>query len=310
MKNILITGGTGFVSRYAANYYVKKGYRVYTLNRNTKVQPEGTTLIQADRHAPGDVLRQYHFDLVLDVTAYSASDVDILLDALGSFDDYVLISSSAVYPDSAPQPFTEDTPTGENKFWGNYGIGKSEAEKALLSRVPKAYILRPPYLYGPMNNLYREAFVFDCALSDRKFYLPGDGQMKLQFFHVEDLCRFTDIVLEEKPDRHIFNVGDKEAVSVLEWVTMCYQIAGRKPEFVRVTEAVEQREYFSFYDYEYYLDVQEQERLMPATKPLREGLAESLEWYLAHPDGVRKKPLMQFIDANLKSAAPSDEKPR
>ena len=36
-----------------------------------------------------------------------------------------------------------------------------------------------------MNNVYREAFVFDCALADRKFYLPKDGSMKLQFFHVK-----------------------------------------------------------------------------------------------------------------------------
>lgn len=39
--------------------------------------------------------------------------------------------------------------------------------------------------------------------------------MKLQFFHAEDLCRFTDIVLDEKPHRHIFNVGNKEAVERL-----------------------------------------------------------------------------------------------
>ena len=29
-------------------------------------------------------------------------------------------------------------------------------------------------------NVYREAFVFDCALQDRKFYLPKDGDMKLE----------------------------------------------------------------------------------------------------------------------------------
>ena len=57
-----------------------------------------------------------------------------------------------------------------------------------------AYILRPPYLYGPMNNVYREAFVFDCALADRKFYLPKDGSMKLQFFHVKDLCRLMEVI--------------------------------------------------------------------------------------------------------------------
>ena len=33
-----------------------------------------------------------------------------------------------------------------------------------------------------MHNVYREAFVFECALADRKFYLPKDGEMKLQFF--------------------------------------------------------------------------------------------------------------------------------
>ena len=38
------------------------------------------------------------------------------------------------------------------------------------------------------RQVYREAFVFDCARADRPFYLPGDGGMKLQFFHVKDLC--------------------------------------------------------------------------------------------------------------------------
>ena len=51
-----------------------------------------------------------------------------------------------------------------------------------------------------MNNVYRESFVFDCALADRKFYLPKDGDMKLQFFHIHDLCRFIDVILENKPE--------------------------------------------------------------------------------------------------------------
>ena len=73
-----------------------------------------------------------------------------------------------------------------------------------MERNLKAYILRPPYLYGPVNNVYREAFVFDCALENRKFYLPREGSMKLQFFHVEDLCRFIDILVERHPKQHIF----------------------------------------------------------------------------------------------------------
>lgn len=49
MKKVLVTGGTVFVSRYVAEYYVRKNYDVYVLNRNTKVQSEGVTLIEADR---------------------------------------------------------------------------------------------------------------------------------------------------------------------------------------------------------------------------------------------------------------------
>ena len=48
MKKVLVTGGTVFVSRYIAEYYVKKGFEVYVLNRNTKTQSEGVKLICAD----------------------------------------------------------------------------------------------------------------------------------------------------------------------------------------------------------------------------------------------------------------------
>lgn len=299
MKKMLVTGGTVFVSRYLAAYYVKKGYRVYTLNRGHGIQPVGVTFLKADRHDLGDKLRSEYFDVVLDVTAYTAADVNLLLDALGGFQDYILISSSAVYPENRPQPFTEETPTGANKFWGGYGMDKLAAEQALLDRRPDAYILRPPYLYGPMNNLYREAFVFDCALQDRKFYLPGEGLMNLQFFHVHDLCRFVDILLSHKPGRHIFNVGNPEPVSILDWVTLCYEAVGKCAEFIHVPTDIEQRNYFSFYNYAYQLDVSEQVKLMPALTPLREGLKESLSWYLTHPEGVKKKPYMEYIDTYL-----------
>lgn len=195
MRKILVTGGTVFVSRFIAEYYVAKGDEVYVLNRNTRPQSAGVKLIQADRHAIGNSLQGLHFDLVID-TAYTREDVEDLLNALESYKDYVLISSSAVYPEYAPAPFTEEIQLAENVHWGAYGTNKIAAEAALMQRNPKAYILRPPYLYGPMNNVYREAFVFDCALENRKFYLPQEGGMKLQFFHVGDLCRFIDILVE------------------------------------------------------------------------------------------------------------------
>lgn len=301
MKNVLITGGTVFASRYTAEYYVQKGYTVFVLNRNSIAQPCGVKLIEGDRHALGDKLRGYHFDVIFDITAYTADDVNSLLDSVESYDDYILMSSSAVYPEYSPQPFSENAPLGKNRFWGKYGTDKIEAEQTLLKRNPNAYILRPPYLYGQMNNVYREAFAFECALRGRKFYLPREGQMNLQFFHINDLCRFMDIMLQQKPEQHIFNVGNVEPISIRDWVALCYKTAGKTASFAHVDESVEQRNYFSFFNYEYALDVSAQNKLMPETKPLEDGLRESFEWYVKNPDRIKRKPYIPYIDAHLRS---------
>ena len=299
MRKMLVTGGTVFVSRYAAEYFVSAGWDVYVLNRNSRPQSAGVTLIEADRRQLDGRLRDMYFDAVLDITAYNAEDVNALLDGLGGFGDYILLSSSAVYPESTPQPFPEDAKIGPNSVWGKYGTDKIAAEEALLQRVPKAYIIRPPYLYGPGNNVYREAFVFECALGDRPFYIPRDGEMKLQFFHVDDLCRFMELILEKRPDHHIYNVGNRQSITVRKWVELCYMAAGRTPRMIPVREDIPQRSYFSFYDYEYALDVERQYALMPETIPLERGLKESFEWYMEHPELVARKNLIEFIDREI-----------
>lgn len=298
MKTILVTGGTVFVSRAAAEYFVAKGWEVYVLNRNSRTQPTGAKLIEADRHRLGELLRGYHFDAVID-TAYTAEDVTLLMDALGDFGEYILISSSAVYPESGTQPFREEEPVGANCYWGRYGTDKIEAEAALLKRKPDAYILRPPYLYGPMNDIYREAYVFECAKKDRPFYLPKDGTMGLQFFYVGDLCRFIDVILQKKPEQHLLNVGNPNAVSIREWVELCYETVGKRARFIRVAKDVPQRNYFCFSDYEYMLDVTGQSRWMPDTKPLREGLREAFLWYEGHADQVERRPYIEYVDEHL-----------
>lgn len=299
MKTILITGGTTFVSKYVAKHFADKRDRVYVINRNSRNQIDGVTLIDCDRTKLTNQLKNIHFDAVLDITAYTEEHIKTLLGSLYSFDDYIFISSSAVYPETNPQPFTEEQACGKNSVWGEYGINKLRAEKHLIKNVPNAYILRPPYFYGIYENLYREPFVFDCALENRAFYLPDKGNMKLQFFNVSDLCRFIEILIEKHPENRIFNLGNKEIVTVKEWVAMCYELAGKKPEFVNVSKSVNQRDYFCFYDHEYILDTSKQYKLMSETTPLKDGLKEEFKWYKNHRNEVNKKPYFEFIDKNL-----------
>lgn len=215
MKKVLITGGTTFVSKYAAQYFKEHNYDVYVLNRNTKPQVEEVTLIEGNRHEMGEKLKAIHFDVVADITAYDAADIIDLYEALGTFDQYIMISSSAVYPENDVQPLKEDSRMAVNKFWGKYGTDKIDA------------------------------------------------------------------------------------VSIKDWVTMCYGCFDKTPSFVPVYEDIEQRNYFSFYNYEYYLDVQKQQKLFPQTILLEDGLREAAEWYLANEKEVMKKPYIQYIDENF-----------
>ena len=300
MKKFLLTGGTTFVSKYTAEYFVKKGYDVTVLNRGSRPQVSGVTHINCDRTQLGDLLRGKHFDAILDITAYTEEHVRTLVDSGVCFEDYIFISSSAVYPETNAQPFTEEQDCGRNSIWGDYGTNKLQAEEYLRENVPNAYMLRPPYFYGKYENLYREGFVFDCAMRDRPFYLPGDGSMKLQFFNVRDLCRLIEILLEKHPEQKIFNVGNREIVTVKDWVELCYRVAGKTPRFVSVDRSVFQRNYFCFHDYEYVLDVSRQSALMPDTMPLEQGLKEEFEWFRDNPDSVyRRNPYMEYIDSNL-----------
>ena len=297
---LLITGGTTFVSKFTAEHFVKNGDEVYVLNRGSRRQPDGAKYIEGDRTQLGDKLKGMRFDAVLDITAYTQEHVQALLDSGIEFDDYIFISSSAVYPETNPQPFTEEQSCGYNSVWGDYGTNKLRAEQYLQANVPNAYILRPPYFYGIYENLYREAFPFDCAMQDRPFYIPQNGDMKLQFFNVSDLCRFVETLIDKRPKDHVFNVGNKDIVTVKEWVELCYKVAGKTAEFISVDKEIPQRDYFCFYDYEYALDVSKQNELMPDTVSLEQGLREEFEWYKNNLDSIyNRKPYMKFIDNNL-----------
>ncbi|WP_234121645.1 NAD-dependent epimerase/dehydratase family protein [Clostridium hydrogenum] len=299
MKRILVTGGTVFVSKYIAKYFEAKKYEVYVLNRGTKKQIENVNLICADRNDLKDCLLKYSFDAIIDVCAYNQNDIRNILTAVREFKDYIFISSSAVYPETNEQPFSENQKTGFNSIWGKYGTDKLEAEEYLLSKVPNAYVLRPPYLYGPMQNVYREPFVFECALKKRKFYIPNDGKMKLQFFHVEDLCKVIEKILKTHPGEHILNVGNTELVDINTFVELCYKVVGTPLEKVYVTNHDNQRDYFSFYNYEYALDISRQNALLPEQKDLFKGLKESYDWFKDNPNEVIKKDYIKFIKENF-----------
>ena len=298
MRNILVTGGTVFVSRFAAEYFTAKGDNGFVLNRGSRPQPEGVTPIICDRHDLEDRLKDKAFDLVIDVSAYTRVDTESLVSALGDFGCYVFISSGAVYPETLPLPFSEEQKCGRNSVWGDYGTNKLDAENFLLENAGSAYIIRPPYLYGRHENLYRAPYIFDCADRGQPVYVPRKD-LPLQFFDVSDLCRFIEILYTVRPAEKIFNVGNPDIVTAEEWILLCFEAVGKIPELKVAPQDCFARNYFCFYDMDYRLDVSRMVKLMPDVKPLDEGIREEYEWYRSNPDTVAKRGYFEYIKQNL-----------
>ncbi len=63
--------------------------------------------------------------------------------------------------------------------------------------------------------------------------------------------------------------------------------------------ALKNRKYFSFYNYEYSLDVSKQAELLSEPKDLFEGLKESYEWFKNNPNEVIKKDYIDYIQQNF-----------
>lgn len=292
---ILVTGGTVFVSKYIASYFQNK-HEVYVLNRGTKEQLPNVKLIKASREELPS-LHNYCFDAIIDVTSYTKKEMEDLLSHTNKPQVFIFISSSAVYKQSS-LPLKEDSNKGWNEIWKDYGKNKLEAEEYLLSKNKEAYILRPPYLYGPMNNLYREAFVFDACVKGEEFYLP-EKEFSLQFFHVDDLCKIIEMILQGKVEEHILNIGNEEKVSLEEWIKLCYGVNNKTPKFKYVDSSIFERLYFPFYNYDYYLDITKMKNYLPIQISLSSGFKDSYEWYKLNQDKVIKKDYFKFIQENL-----------
>ena len=125
--------------------------------------------------------------------------------------------------------------------------------------------------------------------------------MELQFYHISDLCRLIAKILEARPDTHIFNAGNPETISVKEWVAACYDVLGKKPDFICVSDDIPQRSYFPFYDYEYRLDVEQMMNTAPEITPLKTGLKQAYDWWKNNREAVVRKPLLNYIAEHLAS---------
>ena len=114
----------------------------------------------------------------------------------------------ALAPDDHPDPYVRN---------------KAMSERVLFRLHQRngfpVVTLRPPFIYGPGNPFYREAFFWDRLRDKRPIIMPGDGRRLMQFVYVKDLVWACLRAMEEPAAvGHAFNIANLRPVTQTEAV--------------------------------------------------------------------------------------------
>jgi nucleoside-diphosphate-sugar epimerase len=262
---ILAIGGTGFIGQFAVARLQQAGHSVTVFHRGTTPAPEGTSEIIGD-HAEISQHRaafaRESFDAVIDFIASSERHARALIETFrGLTRRLIALSSGDVYRamgvlrKTEPGPLQEVPLTEESELrtqphyspqeikamhailpWLDEEYEKIAVERALLSdQDPPATILRLPMIYGPGDYIHR-FHPFLKRMDDGRpciLFAEDVAAWRTPRGYVEDVA--AGIALAATLDRaagRVYNIGETECFSELDWAKKIAAAIGWKGEFV------------------------------------------------------------------------------
>jgi len=270
LKRILVIGGTQFIGKLLVRELLKSGREVYLLHRSVR-HPFGKRVhnLIADRNDAAAVRKAVgavRFDAVYD-NAYdwergtTGSQVEATAQIFdGKISRYIFMSSVASYGDGLNHH--EGDALAPDDHPHAYSRNKAMSERALFRMHQRTgfpiVTFRPPFVYGPGDPYYREAFFWDRFRAERPIILPSEGHRLMQFVYVKDLVELAIRVLDHRNTvGHAFNTANPRAITQHELVLDLARAAGvKEPRMISIPrelinraggQAIGEKLYFGYY---------------------------------------------------------------
>lgn len=244
-NDLLVIGGSGFVSGTVARRAVAAGFRVWVVTRGQRPLPDGVTAIVADRKdtpsfegaisAAMQMAKIDHFDLVADCIGY---------DAVDAVQDVAVFRERAhqllfVSTDFVFDPTHRRFPQGElsdHYLSDGYGGKKRLCELHLLGTDTGDMswsVVRPCHIYGPGSELGclpehgRDKALLEKLRAGEKLHLVGGGHFLQQPILARDLA---DLMLgflgRSDLHRRIFQAAGPDVVESVDYYRIIGDVLG------------------------------------------------------------------------------------
>ena len=314
---ILLIGGTGIISAAISRLLIKNGHELYLLNRakTNSVLPEGAKLLTADvndEEKVADLIQDLDFDCVADFIAYLPEHLqrDYRLFKKKT-KQFIFISSTSAYQKPLSNHIiTEATPLS-NPYW-QYSRDKIACEEYLMKLYREEgfpiTIVRPSYTYDErvvplgVKGTNGSWQVIKRIIDGKPVIIQGDGTALWTMTHNSDFAKgFVGLIGNIRALGEAFHITSDE---VLTWnqIYQCIARAVNRPlDAVHVSsEFLAAAGSYNFYGgllgdkaVSSVFDNSKLKRLVPgfvATKRFDEGIKETIEHILAHPELQREDP--------------------
>lgn len=200
--NILLIGGSGFVSGTLARTAVAAGHKVWAVTRGQRMLPRGISPLLVDRRDRATfastigALAQ-HWDLVVDSIGYEVEDAEQDLSVFGERAGHlVFISTDSVFDPHWRRLLQSEE--SDHYLTHGYGGKKRQCELAFLNGDTgsmKWTILRPCHIYGPGSLLgciphqSRNPQLLEVMRAGEPLSLLGGGHFLQQPIFAADLAQ-------------------------------------------------------------------------------------------------------------------------
>lgn len=309
MKNLLITGGAGFIGANFVHYMLRKypGYNIvvydkltYAGNINNLLDAHDDPRYKfvrgdiADHHTIEQTIREHQIDTIVNFAAETHVDrsildpasahrtnftgVYVLLEAARQFglERFHQVSTDEVYGSIPEGYFKEGDPLEPNSPYSASKAGGELMVRAYHQTYNlNAVITRGSNTYGPYQYPEKVLPLFITnAIDNEPLPLYGDGLQVRDWLYVEDHCSGIDLVLHEGKPGEVYNVGGGNERHNIEVTHLILKLLG-KPE--SLIKRVADR---PGHDRRYALNCDKLKGL--GWKPARDfeaEMAETVEWY-------------------------------
>lgn len=216
MTDVLVLGGTGWLSGRIAERWTDAGAAVTCLARGGREAPYGATLVVGDRDAADAYapVASRDWDEIVDVSSiptHVASALDALAERTRHWTYISTVSVYAANDEPGADESADLLPLGDADADEDYGRAKVRAEASVRESLGfRAAIVRPGLIVGPGDPTDRFGYwVGRFALAaDEDVLTPEATDRGAQVIDVDDLAEFVQAIGRERWTGVVNAVGD------------------------------------------------------------------------------------------------------